>query len=214
MTIDFKDEYVTLRQEMLDRFERIHDTAKYGIGAFVAFLSYYLVHPEFDDFISLLILQLLTALIGLSSLRLYRSIYVVGTYITVVIEHGSEAKWHRMSRQLDDYDKGHKWSHSLPFPVGNRWGADSAQTGILLIALIIVGISSVLYRAGISSAILHSCLLQWILFVFSIGIVFCNVVVVYQMFWGMKKFTKNCTVTWKKYQNDFGKSFKDEYNDC
>ncbi len=99
MTIDLKDEYATLRQEMLERFDRIHDTAKYGIGAFIAFLSYYFT-TDFDDFIALTILQLLVALVGAYVLRLYRSIYTVGTYIAIVIEGNSKAKWHRMSRQV------------------------------------------------------------------------------------------------------------------
>ena len=60
MPIDGSDEYKTLRDEMMQRFERIHDTMKYGLGAFIALLAYY--HSgaaTLDDGIALSLFQLL-----------------------------------------------------------------------------------------------------------------------------------------------------------
>ena len=217
MTIDFEDEYATLRQEMLERFERIHDTIKYGVGAFIAFLSYYYTtRSDFDKFMAFTILQLLVALIGMTALRLYHSIYVLGTYIAVVIECGSEAKWHRMSRQLDQYEKKHKkypWKHRLPFPFGERWGGDSAQGAILLMVLLLVGSVAIFSKAGCFSELLPNCAPQWIFFIMSLFILAGNIAVFYYMWWGMRKFAANSTETWKEYHNLFGKDFKDGYAD-
>lgn len=217
MTIDFKDEYTTLRQEMLERFERIHDTVKYSVGAFIAFLSYYYISSDFDNLAAFTILQLLIALIGLTALRLYRSIYGVGTYIAVVIEDGSNAKWHRMSRQLDRYENEHNkyhWIYKLPFPLGNRWGGDSAQVAILLIVLVLVAFGAMFSKAGGLSESLPNCISQWIFFILSLFILVSNLVVSYHMWWWMRKFAANSTETWKEYRNHFGKDFKDGYTDC
>ncbi len=217
MGIDFKDEYATLRQEILERFERIHDTAKYGVGAFIAFLSYYYTNPDFDDFTALTILQLLIALIGLTALRLYHSIYGVGTYIAVVIEDGSNVKWHRMSRQLDRYEKEHKKYrriHKLPFPLGRRWGEDSAQVAILLMVLILVGSNAVFSKAGGFTKIQPNCTSQWIFFIMSLFILVVNIVVFHHMWWGMRRFVTDRSKTWKEYRGHFSKDFKDEYADC
>ena len=46
MSIKDPEEYATLRQEMLERFERIHDTAKHGTGAYLAFLAFYYTDPS------------------------------------------------------------------------------------------------------------------------------------------------------------------------
>ena len=218
MTIDFKDEYATLRQEMLERFGRIHDTAKYGTGAFIAFLSYYLANPNFDIFFALTILQLLVALIGMSSLRLYQSIYVVGTHIAVIIEHDSKAKWHRMSRQWDCFEKNknkNKWTCRVPFPIGKRWGADSAQAAIFLSTLIILGFVAAFSRVSNLSAFLHLCCSQRFLVFVLIILLACNGIVIYKLLWGMRKFTQNTYESWKDYRKSFGtESFPDKYADC
>jgi hypothetical protein len=40
-----ESEYMTLRDEMMKQFDRIHDTMKYGLGVFIALIAYY-THPE------------------------------------------------------------------------------------------------------------------------------------------------------------------------
>ena len=164
MPIDFKDEYATLRQEMLECFSRIHDTAKYGTGAFIGFLSYYYVyHDDVDVFIALIVSQLLVALIGIPSLCLYHSIYDKGTYIMVIIEKNSEAKWHGMSRRLSDFGKERNKTKGFwqwPFPFGKRWGEDSAQLAILLIFLTLTGLGVVFLRESTWSTFRPSCVLQ------------------------------------------------------
>ncbi len=217
MNIDFKDEYATLRQGILERFGRIHDTAKYGTGAFIAFLSYYYMNPGFDNFIALIILQLLVVLIGMSSLRLYQSIYVVGTYIAVIIERDSKAKWHRMSRQLDCYEKKqneNKWTMASPFPLGKRWGGDSAQIAIFLTTLTVLGFGAVFSRANSLLAFLPSCASELFFLIF-VGILFvCNMIIVYQLWWGMRNFMNKSVEVWKKYRSSFGNDFSDKYADC
>lgn len=202
---------------MLERFEKIHDTAKYGVGAFIAFLSYYYTRSDFDNLMAFTILQLLVALIGMTALRLYHSIYVVGTYIAVVIECSSEAKWHRMSRQLDQYEKKHKkyrWTHQLPCRFCERWGGDSAQVAILLMVLVLVGSVAIFSKAGGFSELLPNCRPQWIFFIMSLVILAVNITVFYCMWWGMRKVAANRTETWKEYRNHFGKDFKEGYTDC
>lgn len=215
MTIDFKDEYATLRQEMLARFERIHDTAKYGTGAFIALLSYYYANPSFDDLIALTIFQLMIAIIGMSFLRLYQSVYNIGTYIAVKIECDSEAKWHRMSRQKDSYEEKSGnivWTQRLPFPLGKRWGADSAQFAILLITLMLLGLGAVFFKAPAFLDFQNLYTLQWIFIAFIIIVLFCNVIVVYQLWWGMRNFMHNNVETWKKYGRSFGSDIADSYS--
>ena len=285
MTIDLKDEYGTLRQEMLGRFDRIHDTAKYGTGAFIAFMSFYYKSQGFDDLIALVVLQLLVAIMGMSSLRLYYSIYNVATYISITMESNSEAKWHRMSRQLSAYmasfriteqslenlkSKGlpddvlrklesmksqrllerekfedelrktigepltkknksiilkHsrcmkiRWWRKLPFPLGNRWGGDSAQLAILLLVLIFLGVSVVWIKAQLFSVLgcLNSSeillLLLQPLLIFSIVLIICNLIVVYKLWWGIVNFVKDTDKEWKKFSQDYkGENYTDNAN--
>lgn len=227
MSIDFKDEYASLRQEILDRFSRIHDTAKYGIGAFIAFLSYYYTHSDFDDFFALIILQLLVALIGFSCLNLFRHIYRIGTYIAVVIEHDSKAKWYRMSRQLNEYKKEYdidKTSRILPFPLGTRWGEDPAQIAILLAVLMFVGLAtafshSSILKTSLSSLFIHPlttlpslCASQRIICIIAILLVLCNLVILVQLWLVMGNCMRKSKKTWKEYNQRFvSGEFPDEY---
>ena len=129
MSMDYKDEYASLRQEMLERFERIHDALKFGLGAFLIALSYYYIEDKFDGFIALIILQLIIAMIGLYSLRLFKSIYTMGSYIVAFIESTStEAKYHTMSREKS-----------------KKWGGDSRFIGLVLLALVIISIFVITY---------------------------------------------------------------------
>lgn len=216
MLVDFKDEYIALRQEMLERFDRIHDAMKYGTGAFIIFLSYYYTTKDFDNFISLTILQLLVALIGLYSLSLYQSIYKVGTYIAVIIEDQSEAKWHRMSRQFDLYSRNimtKKWTNGLPFPFGYRWGTDSTMLALLLISLLIITIGAVLLKVESLPAFQPSLVSHWIKLSIIGFLLLFNVIIIYQLIWGMRNFMHNNVETWKKYRSSFGNDFTDIYSE-
>ena len=154
MAISHEEEYKSLRQEMLELFQRIHDILKWGVGGFVVFLSFYLAIEGaygmvITDREALYIMLAIIAMMGLSVLRNYYGIYTIGTYIAVVIEKNNSGKWHRMSRQYDDYlekmNKNKKkeklkvswWERYLPWPVGSRWGADSMQLCYILIGLFI-----------------------------------------------------------------------------
>ena len=216
MTIDYKDEYGTLRQEMLERFDRIHDSMKYGTGAFIAFLSYYYATSEFSNYIALIILQLLVSLIGVCSLRHYQSIYRTGTYVAIIIEENSEAKWHRMSRQLDSYWKSinkDKWTCDLPFPLGKRWGADSTMLAILLIILAIIGGVTVALRVESLPAFQSLQVFHWICLLLIGFLLINNVIIIYQLSWGMRKFMDNEVEAWKKYSLSFGNDFADRYSE-
>ena len=121
MAISHIEEYKSLRQEMLERFQRIHDTLKWGVGGFIAFLSFYLTitFKNFSDIFpkliennvptvptnitALLIMQIIIVLIALSVLKSYQGIYSLATYIAVVIEKGDGGKWHGMSREYGRY---------------------------------------------------------------------------------------------------------------
>ena len=219
MNIDFKDEYATLRQEMLNSFERIHDTAKYGIGAFIAFLAFYYSELNFNnDALALLILQLIVLLMGISFLRLFQSVYVEGTYIALIIENGPDAKWHRMSRSYNYYikDKGkEKWQDKLPFPVGKRWGADSAQYSFIILILTIIALSAVYSKTNVDLwAFLISLkfLTNLIIFI-NLVLLSLNIIIFYKLLWGMKNFREDTDKIWKEYYNDFGRKFKDPYNE-
>jgi hypothetical protein len=221
MCVDFKDEYATLRQEMLERFGRIHDTGKYGIGAFIAFLSYYYTHPNFDDSTALIIFQLLVALMGFSCLNLYRHIYRIGTYIAFVIEKTGGVRWHRMSRSLDNYKKKfeivnifNKSKRLLPFPLGTRWGEDPAQLALLLLILMVIGLGAVFSKITTLSEFLPLCTSQWYFLVITIVVFTCNVIVIYKLLWGMRNYKDNIVKTWKKYNKKFGtQEFPDPYAD-
>ena len=131
-------------QEMLERFERIHDTIKWISGGYIAFLSFYWVQSSIiPPIVCLIVLELFVFLMGLSVLRLYWSIYNVGSYIGVVLENKSDLKWHTMSRFYGDYLKEYERRPERvkrPFPFGERWGGDSSQVSILLIALNIIAL--------------------------------------------------------------------------
>ncbi len=216
MSVDRKDEYATLRQEMLERFERIHDTAKYGIGAFIAFISFYLAYSDFDNIVALLIMLSIVTLMALSALNNYQLIYTQGTYIAVIVEEGSDAKWHRMSRSYDDYlNKLRKmtWWEKWPFPIGLRWGADSTQFSYLAIALTFLSFGAVYLKTSFQ-AFTPSDLAHCFFFVFICFLFVTNVILIYKLSWGMQNFRKKTENRWKDYRENFGKKFEDFYKSC
>ena len=221
MNIDFKDEYATLRQEMLGQFERIHDTTKYGIGGFILFLSYYWHDHSSGGTFALLVLQFIVLLIGLYVLKLYRSIYIKGAYIAIVIEGTTRPRWHRMSRSVDKYlSGGHikkqcwvkKQLDRLPYPIGERWGSDSAQYSIIILFLCVSAIFAVVLLADLS-AFITRLLQSWrpLSFLFiglSFILIVLNLFIIYRL-WFMDD-----TEKWKEYCNDFGgEKFPDPYNE-
>jgi len=216
MNIDFKDEYATLRQEMLDRFGRIHDTVKYGIGAFILFLSYYYGKDEFDNFIALAILQLFVTLIGVYSLRLYQSIYTIGTYIAIIMEKASGVRWHRMSRNIDKYKimerDGNKGGTTK---TSKRWLSDSSSFAVLLVALMFIGFCAVFLKAQIRlSELRELCIPQLVRCIIIVVITFFNFWILCMLTFRMTPFREKCEETWKKYSRDFGTDkFPDPYAD-
>ena len=205
---------------MLKRFEWIHDTAKYGIGGFIAFAFYYLspAGSNFDPKFALLIMQWLVLLIFVSALNNYWGIYTVGTYIAVVIERGPDAIWHKMSRKyggyleylLNDKMKG-KWKakrwNNWPFPIGNLWGADSAQFAWLGISLIIWSFFTIGIKTGFHCFI-PDWNAQWIfLIVIALLLFSINVLLVVRLF-TMKDFINRTEARWRLYSQDFGDSYR------
>lgn len=220
MSIERKEEYSSIRQEMLERFERIHDTTKYGLIVFFTFLTYY-YSQSFDDMFALFVLQALVATIGLSILRLYRKIYELGTYIELIIERNLELGWHKMSRSLERYRKWksendpkwkgkEKWWDGLPYPIGLKWGGDSASTSLQLLFLSLIAYLTVYLKS--KSVDLNVFIILYYtnpLFVANSILVLLNSVVFLQLWYGMKKFRESMEETWKYYRDDFGKGFKD-----
>ncbi len=45
MSVELADEYSALRSEMMDRFERVFEIEKYGVGGVVALLAYIQIAP-------------------------------------------------------------------------------------------------------------------------------------------------------------------------
>ena len=214
MAIDFEDEYASLRQEMLEGFERIHDTGKYGIGAFIAFLAYYYESHNFSNFLALVVFQLLVLLMGVYARRVYQSIYVVGTYIAFVIEKTNGVRWHRMSRSIGEFKENSgeqdvEKNSSTKAPKG--WGKDSFWFGLLLLALIFVGIVAVLLKASVLSL----CASQQLLYILIIvALLIINLYIFYVLSWGMGKFRVKEEQKWKAYNKVFGKpKWRDPYVD-
>ncbi|MFZ3383559.1 MAG: hypothetical protein WA144_06500 [Candidatus Methanoperedens sp.] len=202
MTLDFKDEYSTLRQEMLDCFDRIHDSMKYGIGAYIAFISYYYLTPEssFGFLIALTIVQLLVALIGIYLFGLYKTIYRIGTYIAVNIEENSGPRWHRMSRQY-------------PKPKGLKkilygWGSRARVDAIFLI-IFYLGFLETVALKKVDVDILDN--IYYVIVPLILLII--NILIICQLIWGMRTFIDDECKTWKSYSKGFGtKKIPDKYS--
>ena len=210
MPIGHEHEYASLRQEMLDRFERIHDTLKFGIGGFIAFLSIYLVIPDSSTFISIpdgiaiLIMWAIIAFIGLSALNNFQMIYKIGTYISFLIEKNNDVKWHRMSRKYSEYlsDKKKIWKIKkyIPGPIGQMWGSDSTMVSIILIILFLASWGIVKIKTGSILTCIPTSPIPWILFTILILTnlyLFCILTV------GMKRYREKTESNWKEYKGDF-----------
>ena len=148
--ISKSDEYASIRNEMLQRFDRIHDIIKFLISFYVIFLSFYFLN-NFSHFIATLIPLIVIFVIGIWILPYYKSIFNQGSYISIVLENNNENKYHKMSRDLiNDIKKGdilypNKCS-TTNFIEGKYWGQDFIQTGKLLIILLATGLFTVSYK--------------------------------------------------------------------
>ncbi|MFQ5976312.1 MAG: hypothetical protein ACE5J5_08370 [Candidatus Hydrothermarchaeales archaeon] len=207
MPIDHKDEYATLRQETLDRFGRIHDTSKYGVAGFVAVLGYYYSHNELDHTLILFVLQLLVSLIGLSALSQYHGIYRLSTYIAVISEKDSKARWHRMIRSYEDY------SLQCKLTSGIKWGTDCVMLSCLIFSLSIIGLGVTFLKAGYTEFIPLDKTLKFLFFLLCCIIFTGNIFIGYFLGWrGTKNFRKKTEKEWKQYCIDFGtEKFPDPY---
>jgi len=203
MPITHKDEYASLRQEMLERFERIHDTLKFGLGAFLIALSYYYIEDKFDGFIALIILQLIIAMIGIYTLHLFKAIYNIGSYIVEFIESISkEAKYHTMSREKKEKlntinDKQKKGSNL-------NWGSDSRFIGFVLSVLLIISIFVIIKKSKFLENLNIEQLSklnieQWFLIIISIAIIIYNIYLIIKCF-TMKTFMGDNMNGWKNYK--------------
>jgi len=222
--INHKDEYSTLRQEILQRFERIHDISKYGIGGFIAFISFYFSSELFevikplDNLLALLIMQLIVALMGLSLLNSYQRIYSIGTYIAVIIETGKEGKWHRMSRGYPDYlvkKKLIKGREKCFYPIGEKWGTDSATLSFILFALIWVSFLTVWLKVKCFNAFIPSDISHWIVFFIMLFFIGINIVIFCKLL-GIQEYRKKLEERWIEYSKDFDKKdgFSDPFKDA
>lgn len=128
-----KDEYSALRGEMLQRLGNLYDAQKYGIGSILVALGYLMSHKEIVPWQGLAIVEALIIVWGLFSIKEFRGIYRLGTYIAVFCESTDGPKWHRMGRRHEEclaaVDEK-QLEGSKPFP-GRRWGADSTQLAIV-----------------------------------------------------------------------------------
>ena len=220
MSIDHKDEYPTLRQEVLERFERIHDTAKYGVGGFVAVLGFYYSRDNLDHAFVLLILQSLVILIGLSALGHSRAIYSLGTYMAVISEKDSnKARWHRMIRHYSDYvekygeeiQKEYAWLDKL-MVLGRKRGVDPTMVSIMTFVLPFFGFVAVYLKAECWNAIVPCDFIHICLFVLICLAYISSLIITCTLWFGMGRFTKNTAEGWKRYCNDFGtEKFPDPY---
>jgi len=207
MCITDKDEYVTLRQEMLERFQRIHDTMKWGIGGFIAFISFYFSTSKVDiilpNGVPLLIMQSIVTFIGLSVLVNYYGIYTEGTYIKIKLENSGE-RWHNMSRNFGKYMKniykpkaGEKVS--LRYKLGFLWGSDSAILSIIILCLALSSFGIILINEGCFNAIIWSDIYQIPIFLIAYILFVINIILWYKLFLGMQKFKENTENRWNEY---------------
>ena len=194
------DEYSNLRQEMIANFERIHDTTKWITGGFFLFLGAMWQYPNLFPPYASLFLLFAVGLLGLSCLRLYQGIYTLGSYVAVVIECRSNAKWHIMSRCYGDYKKKKgiipKLADHLPFPFGKAWGGDSSQLSILVIGLN-------LFAFFIAINLLH----DNTTFAVAVLAFLFNLYVFYKLFYDMRFFMQNNQKEWIQYRKDFKNMF-------
>jgi hypothetical protein len=197
---------------MLERFARVHDTMKYGIAGFIALVGcYHMNSIAMDPALALTLLQLLILAIGLNSTNIFYILYNQGTYIAYKCERESPAKWHRMSRHLDEYLLHKKLSRAsrLPFPMWRRWGGDPANVAWILVFMSLVAWFEVCSRdggftfmkgEGIYLGVL-ACLLSVV-----------NIMIIYLLLY-IKIFLRKTEQYWKRYFQDFGTTeFPDPYN--
>ncbi len=210
------EEYRSLRQEMLERFERIHDTVKWVSGGFIAFLYFYWTQGVISPIACIIILELFIALLGLSVLRLYRSIYFTGSYLGVILESRTDLKWHTMSGFYSEYLTEYKTIKNKKFPFGDEWGGDSQQVSFLLIALNIIAIiffilvstlnfNEVLYNESIKSPALI--LISFLFASIAVSVIFFNIYI-WRELWDIGKYKKKNQDYWVSYRNEnFSKIF-------
>lgn len=208
--IDHKDEYASLRQEMLERFARIHDTAKYGIVGFIAIIGFYYSRGDaLDPTFVLLILQSLVILIGFSTFGQYQLIFTLGAYIAVVIEKkSSKARYHMMNRFYKEYlednanQKEKWWNKLLPPWWSKNWYTDPLSISYLILVLPVFGGFAVYLKTGCWNVFVSDSF-HIFLFIISIFTFGFNMYMFYKLRWGMIKFKKETTDDWWRYSEVF-----------
>jgi hypothetical protein len=209
MSVELKDEYATLRAEMMNRFERIFEIEKYGIGGVVALLAYVQIAPAtISGPLALAFLEVMILFMGLAALNEFQAIYRIGTYIALVSERGSPAKWHRMSRKYPRYLTKLAGSTIPPaqkrlFPFGDRWGADSMQFAIGLLVLAALGVGACVVKFGS----------MWRLLNIGTGVLAIAIAYIgYALSWGMRDYRIVTEDKWQAYVLAWEEnSFRDPY---
>ena len=188
-----ENEYSALRAEMLKRFDRIHDTMKYGLGIFIALIAYYHAYAPgtISSGIAICLFQLIFFSIGIIILQNYQSIYLEGTHIAICHENEIPHPWHRMSRHYGEFT-----NKNLPFLLGSRWGADSAVISYILLFIGIISWIETLTKPPITCESFISML--W-LFLFAGVVTLANLVVLYFLTIGMKNYREKIENEWLSY---------------
>ncbi|MDP8216441.1 MAG: hypothetical protein P9L98_03880 [Candidatus Kaelpia imicola] len=133
-------EYETMRNEMLQRFARVHYLL-IGTTVAVAYLVYYYIvtsglaktHLYFLSFIIVLLLTVSSYI----CLRLFYGIYQEGSYLAIFHELDGKEKWHLRSRLV-------KKVEPCMFHVYGRWGKDGFNALCIYISLLILSLSLLL----------------------------------------------------------------------
>ena len=191
-----ESEYIALRDEMMKRFDRIHDSMRHGLGVFIALIAYYHAYApdKIDSGIAICLFQLIVFSIGIIILQNYQSIYLEGTHITVCLEKTNEHPWHRMSRHFGEYK-----NNKLPFLLGSRWGADSAVFAYILLLIGIIAWIEIITKPPITCADIKSQLMPYL---FAVLITFVNIFVLYQLILGIKNYREDVEEKWVSYSSN------------
>lgn len=205
--LDCKDEYRTLRQEMLEREGRIYDIAKYGALSVITFLSAY-YQFNVDSKVAILFLQSLIFWITLTILENYTRIFIIGTYIEIVLERDSEIHYLKMSRHENEYHKIYydeyvkskkpwwvqwwgKLELRLPL-IGKRWGRGTQVYSYLILMLFLLSWLTVLSKMNFQVPISD------IIILVAVGMSVINILVVIKL-WRLHKFREREEEVWKHY---------------
>lgn len=214
----YDEEYSALRNELLKRFDIFYSIVRYGITGFVILVYFYLTkRSPLPDNIALLILQLISLLIAVSSFVNFRNIYNIGTYLAIFYEQRSGPKWHRMRRQFHDYKKNSTIKNNTPshkaytyFEKIFGWGSEPRLSSILTLCL---GLFSYLFVSSKNAMTfiwqMKETSDQLICIVNSVLSIFLAILIM--LLYKMDYYRKNIENDWIQYSKSFGRTYIDKY---